>query len=529
MRSSTTVRHLGLLTLLVIGVFANTLVNKFALDDPELLLENRAVHGFSLTNLMQVLTEVPNQMEYLPVRDLSYMLDFHFWGLNPFGYHLANLAYYLIACWVLYGFLCLLLIEWETDSRRIALVATLLFALHPVHVEAVAGISQRKDVLAALFIFATFAAYLKGRISRKAYVLSLFLFALTMFSKATPVTAPLALAGLEILTSGEHGARWGRRLLRVIPFGVIAAASFGLNYLVMSRMDVVDNSGGGSAFAKVVSAFDAFGYYAGLLLVPYPLYINHPFFLKPFSILTVSAIALLALLLVTAIFCRNRKPTVSFAILWYCAFILPFLGMAASKGIVADRYLTIPSLGFCLLLAYLFVSLECVSKARIAGTCIIVLVLTSYGVLSFKRNFDWYDMVSLYRQAIRDTPVFPRNYWFVGVEYFKRGKYDEAFRYFDDARRLNPVYNIDYQFFRAMRACDEQRFSDAIAILNALPSSFRHDIMDVNMVYGKSYEGLGNRALAAAYYTRALESSQRLLYYFAPDARRALARLGNSR
>jgi hypothetical protein len=150
----------------IVLVYANTLVNQFVWDDNVTIVRNNFIKSWS--NVPRIFSKSylspfvrtgssyspdirvsSGETSYRPIATLSYMLDYSIWKLNPFGYHLTNLALHLINAILIY-----LLINALTRNKNTALLASLLFALHPVNSEAINNISNRKDLLAFLSIFA---------------------------------------------------------------------------------------------------------------------------------------------------------------------------------------------------------------------------------------------------------------------------------------------------------------------------------------------------------------------------------------
>ncbi|MBI1920641.1 MAG: tetratricopeptide repeat protein [Geobacter sp.] len=510
-------KHIALILLLVIGVYANSLLNGFALDDEGLLLLNPAVHGFSSGNVSSVFTSVPNKMEYLPVRDLSYMLDYQIWGLNPFGYHLANLLYYLLVCAVVYLLVCKVLRLWEEKPEITALFASLLFAVHPLHVESVAAISQRKDLLSTLFLLNSIYFYINDKCRRWEYPVALLAFVLAIFSKATVLSAPIVMVGLDLARHGRKTPQKAEVLLKAIPFFGVAASASMLNTFVMQRMGVLSDAGGGIQLArKIATIVDAFAYYLKIIIFPYPLNINPPFLIKPFNVITIASLIAIIAIVAVAVIYRRTQPVITLAIGWWMATMLPILGMAASRGLVAERYMILPSLGYCLLLGWGLCRLLPKPHFVKAVVPFLMLLIVIYGTITIRRNFDWKDSVTLYLQAIKDSPKKTRNYWLVASEYFGQKNYTETLRYLDMARRLNPNYNIDYEVFSALIDYQEKRYDEAFSVLDRLPSPLRDDILEVNYLYGKLYETRGDRDKTLFFYRKALASSQGLRIIFPP-------------
>ena len=206
-------------------VFLPSLQNKFVnLDDPQYLIDNPAVHTWNIVTLKQIFSEqfVGN---YQPITMFSYMVEYKLFGLNPFGYHLMNLLFHLLG--TLFVFL---IIKKLSGSALIAFITSLLFGIHPLHVESVAWIAERKDVLYgfyflwALYIYITSIKEDSNSLSPIRVGAILLLFLLSLLSKAQAVVLPVVFFAVDFLMNRKFTKK---TILEKIPFFVLAVA-FGL-------------------------------------------------------------------------------------------------------------------------------------------------------------------------------------------------------------------------------------------------------------------------------------------------------------
>src|SRR5216117_3489844 len=220
---------LPLLVLAYLAVFAAAvLVNLPTLhygflinwDDPTYVVDNPLIRGWSRGHLLEIFTK-PYFDNFLPLHLVSYMVDYSLWGLNPFGYHLQSV--------ILNGVnavLALLVTRRLFADFTLASLAALLFAVHPSHVEAVAWISIRKDLLSTAFLFLTVYFYLRATGSRSldrgSYAASVAAFTLGLLSKVTIVALPLILLLLDLLkTDGRRRPSWKAAVANKIPYGLV--------------------------------------------------------------------------------------------------------------------------------------------------------------------------------------------------------------------------------------------------------------------------------------------------------------------
>ncbi|MBI1920640.1 MAG: tetratricopeptide repeat protein [Geobacter sp.] len=506
--------HATFIAAVVVFVYANSLQNDFNIDDEYLVINNNAVHGLTWDNFRAILTSVPNGLEYLPVRDLTYMLDFAFWGLNPFGYHLANLLYYVCFCILFYFVIRKLLIPFSIDAQRISFISTLIFAVHPVHVEAVAGIAQRKDILAGIFSLLSLHYFIRYEKSgtRMVYAVSILSFVLALFSKATVVSFPALILLVDFfLHRNKNDAGFQRRAFIVIPYLLVAAGFTIVQMMIMREAGVISENlhGFGSGYSiRVYSSLRAVFYYLKLLVWPHPLSIS-PFFEMSRHIYdtTVVLSAVGVILLTSLIFVlRRSQPILSFAIGWYLICLIPVVGLVPTGTIVAERYLLLPSAGFCLAVGYGLSRLvqERRSILRWGALSVLAGTLVFFSVLSHMRNRDWKDHLTLLMANIRDVPENTQIYWMAGKAYFNRGDQEKAFELLDKARKLNPGYEAHYQLFRAIAEYEGERYGEALRMLEKIPAG--DAVVDVNYLYGMIYQAQGDAYRARTSLLRAVRS-----------------------
>lgn len=342
-----------MLALFVLGValYAPTLHFPFVdWDDGAYVRDNPAIRGLSLDNLRAIATR-PVLNNFLPVHLLSYAFDYALWGLDPFGYHLQS-----VLLNAMNGALAFWLIAQLTHRRDIALMAALLFTVHHSHVEAVAWVSARKDLLFTTFLLLSALAYRRARrdgpLHRLAYAASLALFGLGMLSKTTIGAYPLFFLVMDLVLDAQRPTERRRSLAfhlsSKLPYLAIAAGIAWVN----AGLQV--NAGDPLSYPLVyaLTRGQAGWRYMWLLLglLPgQPIYDPPPLNVNPImAALTLAPLVVPPLLLALALW--RGYANVSLALSWLIAGLLPPLAFPLVTY-MADRYLYAPSLGFCWLLA----------------------------------------------------------------------------------------------------------------------------------------------------------------------------------
>ncbi|MDA8155333.1 MAG: hypothetical protein M0Z52_02615 [Actinomycetota bacterium] len=527
--------HVAVLLAVAFAVYANSLPNSFNFDDGMFVTNNSAVHGFTLGNLKAVFTSVPNQVEYLPIKDLTYMLDYEIWKLNPLGYHITNLVFYLLVIAVLYFLFVEIFsmaeINGQADRRRAcwtAFLAALIYSVHPAHVESVAGISQRKDLVSGLFYFSGLLIYLKGmrRNGWGHYAASLFLLVLAVLSKMTAVLMPVSVLMAEIYFGR---GTLGKKLARTVPFFIVAGGLAALGIFIAKYTGVYSTAAAGP-LRRIPGALEAFFVYLKMLAWPYPLKVWYKFtpdgsFFNILPILSFTGLACLISLIV--LLAKRGYKAVSFGAAWALASLIPVVGLIPTTVVIAERYAFIPSAGFCIAaawaLARIFMLPKPLYKATVAAVAAIA--ITAFCVISFERNFDWKDNVTLLEADLSHKPDLLKTYSSLGRIYFSRGDYRKGLAYLLREKQLQPD-NVEYDFFTADYLYRTGQPGMALEILKGLKIGIKAEVTDIDYLCGLIYESQGMRQKAIENYQKALYAGIQLGSFPKADARAALARLG---
>jgi protein O-mannosyl-transferase len=438
------------LFLLACVPYLNTLTNGFVYDDDLQVLQNAFVqnsHNFGKIFTADLWGFAGNEAHakyYRPLMTLSLFVLHEIYGNVPAGYHAANLALSgLVAC-MLYA----ATLRW-TGNSLVAWLATCIFALHPIHSETVAWVTDITDLEAAFFVLLAFWLFLdlpnSGEPRLRSYVLLGGAFALAIFSKET--AAPFVV----LATIYEHAYRPGREntpwTIKVRRYATLWAALgvyLCLRWSLLGVMQPAANHSNSSLTQVVFTGFALFAKYMGKLARPDHLQAFYSFsvrknLLDPL-VLTGILIALLFVALVWNL--RRRQPVVSFGLLWLFLFLAPalnyrWLGLTP----LAERYLFLPSIGFCWCVAVggaelwrrfampiradvgwqrwrLFSRAALISFAGFAAILCVVHI--------WERNRDWRDDQTFYEKILQDEPGAAMIRASLGVVYLNQGNADGA-------------------------------------------------------------------------------------------------------
>ena len=334
--------------------FSRSLVQDFAaIDDAFLIINNPTVHGVTLSHLKLAFTTFDPEL-YIPITLLSFQLDWLLGGGSAFVFHLTNLILHSVNA-VLVAVLMNVLLRGNNHAKGMALSAALLFAVHPLHTEAVVWAAGRKDLLSMFFFLVSALLFLHTSISPKKqkimYILSIVAFILGLLSKVLIATLPAILLMYFVLMPRQTSVR--RTILKLSPFFLLSAvflfvAMFGKERILTSS----------SLLDTVLMAQKSAFFYLQKLTVPTRLTVIYPFQ----RMITVLAPEFFLPLLINlgllwiAFWQRRTRPLVSFGILFYFVTLAPTF-FNFHKGdllfFAVDRYAYIPSLGFFMVLTVL--------------------------------------------------------------------------------------------------------------------------------------------------------------------------------
>jgi tetratricopeptide (TPR) repeat protein len=409
-----------------------------------------------------------------PLAWLSHMLDVSLFGMRPGGHHLTAAAIHLAATLVLFDALRTA----TGDAAKSAFVAA-LFGVHPQHVESVAWVTERKDVLSALFWMLTTAAYVRWTRapSPRRYALVLAAYALALMSKPMVVTLPFALMLLDVWPLRRTAERpWTRLVAEKIPLLVLAAAAGAATFLA-SRAAGSLEEGQSIPFAlRAQNAAVACVEYVAKTVWPVGLaaYYPHPDAIPVWK--WAGAAALLALATAFAVRERARRPWLFVGWLWFLGTLLPVIGLVkVGRQAMADRFTYLPHVGLFVVLAWGGAELlrrlsNSKSTAPAAGVCAVLVC----AALAWAQVGTWKDTPTLwthaiavtgdnrlaennfgawlsdggdveasiphFQAAIRIEPTDPAAHDNLGQSYRRLGRLDEAEKEIREALRLKPVF-----------------------------------------------------------------------------------------
>lgn len=412
------------LALVTIAVYAQVSSHTFiTLDDGEYVSANPHVNtGLTAENVRWALT-TGYAANWHPLTWMSLQADISGFGTNPGPLHNANVAWHVLDTLLLFG----LLRAMTGALWRSAFVAA-LFGVHPAHVESVAWIAERKDVLSAAFWFGTTWAYVAWvrRPAAWRYGLMLVLFVLGLMAKPMLVTLPATLLLLDVWPLDRTSVPVARRLLEKTPLFVLAAASSIITVLVqhaaIASLELVPWP------IRLANAVLSYGRYLITLFWPANLAILYPLSeAVPTGSVALAAIAVVA---ITWLAWRTRSswPFVIVGWLWFFGTLVPVIGLIqVGMQAHADRYTYIPSIG--IFVAVVWAAWALAERARLTPMVTLTAGTVVIAILAFAAHAQaatWATSETLWRQAVAVTTDNPRAHIELGVVYGKQERHAEA-------------------------------------------------------------------------------------------------------
>lgn len=510
------------LVLVTMAVFAQVRHFDFInLDDSHYIYENPYVQkGLSPESVRWAFTaDLAGDSRFAdywrPLSFLSHMLDVELFGLEAGGHHLVNVFFHLVSVILLF-----LLLSRTTQQPYPSLFVAAVFALHPLQVESVAWIAERKDVLSVCLGLATLLAWV-GYIKRQGmfrYIIALLLFALALMTKPMLVTLPCVMLLMDLWPlnrmnndkgSVEHGSAIGPRVFKRLLFEKIP---FFLLSITSVLITTVIHPG---RMSDTVSSLTTWGYRFSNAAVSYVVYLRKMVWPNDLAVLyadhaipgwqTAGATLILLGITVWAIRSLPRRPYVAVGWFWFLGMLLPVIGLFnLGAESMADRFTYMPKIGLLIVVAWGAADfMERYKNSRPVAVILGCGVMVALVAMTTNQLGYWKDSVTLFRRTLEVT----KDNWLVrnnlGSALLKRGRLDEAIKNSKEALRINPEY-----------AAAHYNLGSALARSNRLEESLVHlratiriqpDHMDAHLNLGTALFQLGEIEESVKYFENALQ------------------------
>ena len=386
-----------------------------------------------------------------PLTWLSHMLDIELYGLNPMGHHWTNLQIHILNTVLLFLFL-----RWMTGAIWKSAFVAVFFAIHPLHVESVAWIAERKDVLCAFFwilSMLTYVGYVRHP-KKRYYLLLVILFALGLMSKPMIVTLPFALLLLDFwpldrfrLINYEQKINVFRVLKTLIwekiPLFVLSAISCFITFFVQQHGGAVASIEVFPLNARVANSIVSYTSYIGKMIWPLHLAVLYP--LREWHLGQVLISGLLLLFLsILAIRVWRRFPYVTVGWFWFLGTLVPVIGLVqVGAQSIADRYTYIPLVGLFIIIAWGMADISVKwRRQRIVLSIFSGVIVLFFMIYAWFQVGYWKNGITLFTHAIHVTRNNSIAHCELANALYKHGKYIESVKHFKRAIQLNPKFGV---------------------------------------------------------------------------------------
>ncbi|XP_072002628.1 protein O-mannosyl-transferase TMTC3 isoform X3 [Engystomops pustulosus] len=473
-----TLKEIGVLSCVVVFCYWNSLYCGFVFDDVSAILDNKDLHPATpIKKLFQndfwgtPMSEERSHKSYRPLTVLTFRLNYMFSELNAVSYHLLNLLLHAVVC-IVFLKVCKLFLD-----NRTSLVAALLFAVHPIHTEAVTGVVGRAELLSSIFLLAAFLSYTKSKGPDNSIVwtpiaAAVFLVAVATLCKEQGITVVGICCVYEVFIAQGYTlpVLWDTTVQILlgkgsIPYSLLqtllklVVLMFSTLLLVVIRVQVIQSQ------LPVFTRFDnpaavsttparqlTFNYLlpvnAWLLLNPSELCCDWTMgtiplvesFLDVRNLATLLFYSLMGSLVIYSV--RYSGDSSKTVLMGLCLMVLPFIpasNLFFPVGfVVAERVLYVPSMGFCILVAHGWKKLSNKSRLRKLSWIFLALVLFSHAVKTFHRNWDWESEYTLFMSALKVNKNNAKLWNNVGHALENEKNYANALKFFKQATRVQP-------------------------------------------------------------------------------------------
>jgi len=459
---------LGAICLLTFLAYSNVFHVPFFMDDHDFIVDWSLIQDWD--NLPQFFLgyKPPPGQEgvFSPIKTLIHAINYHFFGLDPFGHHVFAFINYLFSIVIVYKIGLFFL-----RDRLSTFLCALLFALHPVHMEYVSSLTGSVDAVGINLMFVSFYFYIKGqpedgRLDRRLYLLSLLFALMAIYLHELCITLPIMFLCYDVCFLSKK-IPYKKTLLRIFPFFLFSAS-----YVLAKCLTLGSITRGrylyDDFYLTMLVTIKAWAKYVYISFFPGTLTFNHVISkgiysfgqddFDRFAVLSQSIldpqvlVSLFVLGSIGYIAFKNYKknPLITFCIGWFFIGILPGSNIVPSGVYFAERYLYPGSLGFCLLFGWymnkLFQSEKNFLKIRFSTiAALMTIMITVYcGVRIWVRNLDGKTEMAIYESAIRANPQSALMRTDLGLVYIRHQLPEKAIESFKEALKIRPDDPVTY-------------------------------------------------------------------------------------
>jgi len=451
-----------LIIFLVLICYINVVDGDFLWDDADLVYSNQTLK--TSDGLRQIWFSPGATLQYYPATFTTFWAGYHLWGLDVFGYHCLNISLHIINVFLLWLLL-------RTLDFRGAYLTALIFAVHPVHVESVAWISELKNVQSTMFYLLGFLMFIYHHQTKKAgyYAASLGFFIMALLSKTVTATLPAAI----ILVLWWKKVRIDRAMmLKLVPYFLLGAGIGILTvWLEQHYVGAKEHHFTLTWLDRTLIAARAVWFYVGKLTWPSQLCFIYPLWtILPYSLSSyIYPLGFAAVFLIYFLFRKNLGRGPAVALLFFLVTIFPALSFLNIETMaytyVCDHYQYLASGGIIALFVAAFLKLfDRLGPPRLSMV-FFAAVIVALSVLTWKQGFAYRNKETLYTDVLKKNPACWLAYNNRGNYYMEEGRYDQALEDFSRALEIDPKNYKTYSN-RALVYIEKDMLDQALIDLN---------------------------------------------------------------
>ena len=481
-----------------IPIFSNEFTNW---DDKQYVLDNTLIKDLSWKGLKEIFS-TPVVSNYHPFTVLSLALNYAASEFRPTSYFFVNLLLHLVNTFFVFWFIFLL----SKKKIEVAVISSLLFAIHPMHVESVAWISERKDVLFMFFMLPGLILYIKY-LKNHSYKTLVYIFLLALFSllsKPAAVVFPVLLLLMDYFYIRKFTSRL---IFEKIPFFLLSLVTGIVTIQIQSvkaiatltQYDIIDR--------LLFSCYGTMNYISRFF-VPHPLSAFHPFpniqslpmiyYIAPFFVLALAGF----------VYYFRKTRFVIFGILFFLVSLLPVIQLLTlGNAIIAERYTYLPYISLTFIVGMFYSNFK--SKNSLAHlnyiSAVLGIIILTYGYLSFDRTKVWKNSETLWTNVLKTYPDSRRAYMSRAVYYHSNKNYELALKDYNKSLELGPNFIPSFQG-RGYLYITTREYEKAIADFNRVLKTEPNNLV-VLLNRGTAYTKLKNYENAIVDFNKALSLS----------------------
>ena len=487
-------------------LYLNATYGKFVYDDFKIIVENCFIKEWKY--FPKIFTKdyftISGEMSYRPIVTISYFVDYAIWRLNPFGFHLTNVILHTLNAVLFY-----LLLNAVLQNKKIVLFSTLFFVTHLALVETINAVGYREDLLSATFLLVSLIYFVKSdnllyRTNNQRgftlfYAISLIAYLCALFSKEMAITFPVLLP-LFTIFSGKKIWPGILKRFKGIYIGYITVSLFYIiiRFIVFRNHELKAAYQPSGFLVNTLTMIKILASYIKLSFFPFSLNADYvvPLVKTPLEGSFILSITfLISIFIIFAILTKLRNMFACW-MAWFFIMILPVMNILPIGNIMAERYLYIPVMGFCVAKGILIyritdrtLSPRAIPLRRMVQLVLVILMIGGYGFSIIWKNGDWRDELTLWTKTIQRSPNSQRAHCNLGNVYMESGLIEKAQMEYQTALELNPKnanvhFNLGLAYEKVGKATEAIR--EYITVIQLDPNSF-----NAHYALGTLYQGLG--------------------------------------